>query len=214
VILPPMPRRMRALPVDKRGFPVPWFVHWKEDGEPDFRVVRRSGRVTAIKHNLCWVCGQPKGRYHAFVIGPMCAINRVTSEPPSHLDCAEFAAKACPFLTKPKMRRNEKDMLDEIVPAVGIHLDHNPGVMCLWVTRDYKPFKVDDSFLINLGEPVSIAWWTEGRIATPEEIQAAIDKGLPFLTANAEAEGPESVAELNRYIERFHRVQDAHGTAV
>lgn len=202
MILPPMPPRIRALPVDKRGFPVPWFVHW-DNGEPDFRVIRRAGRPTAIKHNLCWICGGPKGRYHAFVIGPMCAINRVTSEPPSHLECAQFAVKACPFLIKPRMRRNEKDLPDELLPEVGIHLDHNPGVQCLWVTREYKPFPVDTSFLIQVGEPVSFAWWTEGRIATRDEVHAAVDKGLPFLRNNAAAEGPESVAELDKYIERF-----------
>ena len=34
--LPPMPSRIAALPVDERGYPVPWFVAWI-DGKPEFR---------------------------------------------------------------------------------------------------------------------------------------------------------------------------------
>jgi hypothetical protein len=200
--LPPLPKAMQRLPLDHRGFPVPWFVHWA-NGQPDFRVIRRGGREMAISKNWCWVCGMLKGVYHTFVIGPMCAINRVTMEPPCHLECAQFAVRACPFLLQPRMRRNEKDLPEEIQAPPGVHLEHNPGAMCLWTTKSFKPFRVDRSFLIKLGEPTSISWWANGTAATPNQIRAAIDKGLLELTRNAEAEGPESVIELNRAIARF-----------
>src|SRR5215467_3774641 len=97
--LPPLPKRMLALPIDGRGYPVPWFVAWIR-GEPDFRVIKPGGAEIAYHRNLCWLCGQRLGTYKTFVIGPMCTLNRVSAEPPSHRDCAEFAAKACPFLTQ------------------------------------------------------------------------------------------------------------------
>ena len=58
----------------------------------------------------CWLCGQTLGKHMTFPIGPMCAITRTTAEPPSHLACAEYAVKACPFLSQPRMRRNERDL--------------------------------------------------------------------------------------------------------
>src|SRR5258708_39459955 len=97
-----IPQRMARLPISPTGFPVPWFVAWV-DGVPDFRVIGPDKIVQAVKRNLCWLCGQPKGIHHAFVIGPMCAINRTISEPSSHLECAQFAAVACPFLANPRM---------------------------------------------------------------------------------------------------------------
>src|ERR1700757_2055277 len=100
--LPPLPARIQSLPVDARGFPVPWFVEWfHADGTPfeypemsiragdypDFRVVDSRKFGIAHREKRCWVCGGPRGKYVAFVIGPMCAINRVSSELPSHRDC-------------------------------------------------------------------------------------------------------------------------------
>ncbi len=166
--LPPLTARIKALPVDRRGFPVPWFVA-KVDGEWDFRCIKPGGREDAYTKELCWVCGQRLGANKAFVIGPMCAINRVTAEPPSHLECAEWSAKACPFLTKPRMRRNEKDMPTEgTIPGVGIM--RNPGVSLIWITRSFKPFKTGNGndFLFRVGNPERMLWFAEGRAATKE----------------------------------------------
>lgn len=200
--LPPLPQRMRGLPLDHRGFPVPWFVA-HINGVPDFRVIERGRIADSVKRNLCWLCGQPKGRHHAFVIGPMCAINRTISEPSSHLECAEFAAKACPFLTQPRMRRNENDLPEERKDAAGVGLKRNPGAVCIWVTREFKLMRVENGVLFRLGEPERVLWFAEGRPATREEVTRSIDSGLPLLRQPAEEEGPEAVAELNRYIERM-----------
>ena len=200
--LPPLPQRMRALPLDHRGFPVPWFVAWI-DGQADFRVIERGRLAEAVKKNLCWLCGQPKGRHHAFIIGPMCAINRTISEPSSHLECAEFAVKACPFLTQPRMRRNEKDVPEAAVEAAGVGLKRNPGAVCIWITREFKLWRVENGVLFRLGDPERVLWFAEGRPATREEVQTSIDSGLHLLRQPAEEQGPEAVAALNRYIERI-----------
>src|SRR6266700_3141881 len=130
----PIPERMKRLPISSTGFPVPWFVA-SIDGAPDFRVVGVDKLVQAVKRKLCWVCGQPLGVYMAFTIGPMCAINRVISEPPSHLECADYSVRACPFLSKPNMRRNEKNLPEDKIEAPGKPILRNPGAVCIWVTK-------------------------------------------------------------------------------
>src|SRR5882762_5069144 len=93
--MPPLPDRMKKLPLDSRGFPVPWFVAWMKDGhpskrgdgDPDFRVIFPGAVAAAAKQDICWLCGEKLGVHKAFVIGPMCAVTRTTSEPPCHLDC-------------------------------------------------------------------------------------------------------------------------------
>ena len=54
----PIPERIARLPLDKRGFPVPWFVQW-DDGVPNFPVMDPDKFRLAISFNRCWCCGQP-----------------------------------------------------------------------------------------------------------------------------------------------------------
>lgn len=210
--LPPLPPRIGRLPVDHRGFPVPWFVQWYDRGRisepgvgtPDFRVIDTSKMAVAVRQRRCWICGQPTGRNLAFTIGPMCAVNRVTSEPPAHFECAEFSAKACPFLTQPRMRRNEKGLPEQRTDAAGIHIDRNPGAVCVWVTRLYTPFKPEvgaPGTLFKIGDPERVLWFAHGRAATRTEVKASIDSGFPLLLKAAELQGAEAVSDLYQQLE-------------
>ena len=177
-----IPPRVNALPRNASGYPVPWFVAWI-DGVPDFRVIAAGKLATAVRDNKCWICGQKLGKYRAFVIGPMCAVNRVSSEPPSHRECAIFAAKACPFLTLPKMKRREKGLPAEAIEMAGIALKRNPGVTLVWITTtDHRfPAPGGSGFLFDVGTPLETLWFAEGREATREEVLESMASGLPDL---------------------------------
>jgi hypothetical protein len=208
VALPDMPERIKRLPLDSRGFPVPWFVEWI-DGEPDFRVIGPDKLALAWCGSRCWICGDRLGVHQVYVIGPMCVVNRVTSEPASHRDCAEFAAKACPFLTRPRMRRNAVDLPEGGVSR-GMHIDRNPGCTALYETPQAKPFKVKGGFLFKLGPPSRVDWWAEGRRATRAQVLASIDSGYPILLDTAtKYDGPEGVAELKKMREQADRLLPA-----
>jgi hypothetical protein len=174
------------------------------EGKPDFRIANQEFLGRAVRQRLCWICGEQLGRYLAFVIGPMCAINRVTAEPPSHLECARFAVQACPFLLHPGRRRNEEGLPEDIQEPAGIGIKRNPGVMLVWMTHIYKPFYAPNgnNVLFRLGEPGSLEFYARGRKATREEIMAAIDSGLPILRQMAETGGPEAVAMLEQMTEQ------------
>lgn len=199
----PIPKRLIGRPISKRGFPVPYFVTHKDDeGEWDFRAIEAETVINCHNKKLCWLCGQLLGQYKCFVIGPMCAFNRVSSEPPSHRDCAEYAVQACPFLAQPRARRNEIDMpyaKDSWIGGTG--LPHNPGVTLLWITKSYKPFRAD-GVLFELGDPIDLMWFKERRKATRTEIDDAMSIGLPKVRAVAEAEGTEAVAEFEASLKR------------
>jgi hypothetical protein len=212
-----IPVRMRGLPRDHRGFPVPWFVAWLRDGkpvnpgfgEPDFRIVDTAKLASAVRARRCWVCGHPLGRFMTFVLGPMCAVNRINSEPPSHRDCAHFTAMACPFLSRPRMRRNYKDKPETREPA-GVMIERNPGAVCLWTTTSYKLQHLDGKdavgnagVLFEVGEPERVEWYAEGKIATRPQVDAAILSGLPILRGVAQRQGPDAVAALPGFIDRL-----------
>jgi hypothetical protein len=193
------PLRIRRLPTDRHGRPVPWFVHWQDDGVPDFRVIGLDKVSDALKFRLCWVCGRPRGAFQAFVIGPMCAVNRVSGEPPCHRDCAVFSAQACPFLTTPNMIRRGRG-LEEHVTMPG-HIARNPEAAVVWVTRSSRPFQNGPGLLFDLGEPTEVLWFAHGREAARAEVLASIESGLPLLQETAAAEGDAAVAALARQVD-------------
>ncbi len=192
--------RMRKLPVDSRLYPVPWFVKWF-DGVPDFRVTNAIKFKSAVSYGLCWLCGESLGKFKTFVVGPMCTVNRVTSEPPCHLDCAQFAVLACPFMLLPAAKRPTRAMPPGASPPPGLHLDRNPGVTALWTARDYRVIPMTDNRrLLSMGAPESVQWWAEGRAATRAEVQESLDAGFPVLWKLArEAAAREAVLLENAY---------------
>lgn len=198
--LPPVPWRLRNRPIH-RGYPVPWFVA-TVDGVPDFRIVDAGKFRPAIEQRLCWLCGNPLGVHLAFPIGPMCAVNRVNSEPPSHRECAEWALAGCPFLTQRESGYRSAGLPEGVSEPAGMPITRQPGAGCLWITKSFRPFRVGDGVLFHLGTPTSVTWWREGRAATRAEVLASIDSGYPILLAAAEQEGPDAIRELEIARER------------
>lgn len=212
--LPPLPERIARLPVDKRGYPVPAFVALV-NGEPDHRVADPRYMPRAVRLSLCWICGEPLGAFRTFLLGPMCCVNRVSSEPPMHRECAAFAAAACPFMTKPQMRRREAGLPDDLVDPPGYMELRNPGAMCAWTTKGYKVelhAKGDGTkgLLFFVNEPTAMEWYREGRAATRDEVYDAIATGLPNLKRLADQDGPRACLLLGKQTGELTRLIDQH----
>lgn len=210
--LPELPPRMRALPVDSRGYPVPYFVGYV-DGKPDFRVMDGRKLAECVYFKRCWLCGQPLGQYKAFVIGPLSTVNRVSAEPPCHTDCAKFAAQACPFLTLPKAVRRDANMPASSRDPGGVMLKRNPGVAAVWVTREFRTVHHGDGLLFRIGEPEQTFWYAEGRAASRGEVWSSVEAGLPELYELAHAEGDAAVLELDTLVARATRHFPPHAAA-
>jgi hypothetical protein len=180
--LPPLIPRIAKLPVDERGYPVPFFVSWIK-GKPEFRMADSQKLRSCLIAHLCWVCGEKLGKEKTFAIGPMCAVNRVSAEPPSHLECCEWSVRGCPFLAKPQMKRREDELTEANKKNVaGIMIERNPGVTGLWTTKSYTKFSDGmGGQLLRIGDPLYVSWWREGRPATRAEVLESIDTGVPNL---------------------------------
>lgn len=188
------PSRIASLPV-YRGYPVPWFVAWI-DGVPEFRAADGEKFASAVRRSLCWVCGDYLGRHKVFVLGPMCGINRTTSEPPCHLECARYSARNCPFLARPHMIRRENDLPEGCTNA-GDMIRRNPGVTLLWTTLGHRLFGDGrGGILFDVGEPAATEWYAGGSVATRAQVEHSVDTGLPLLLEMAQKQGPAAVADL------------------
>lgn len=204
-----MPGSIARLPVDGRGYPIPWFVDRRaplKDGNPDFRVMDGKHLKAAVRERRCWICGSPiRERAGVFVAGPMCGVNRTSPEPPNHSFCAEWAVRACPFLATPKRLRDERG-LPAAVTQAGIGIKRNPGVAMLWATEAYETWRPPGGgILFEMGEPIpyGVEWFAHGRRATRAEVVASIETGLPLLLEQAAKDDALACMELGRMVERF-----------
>jgi hypothetical protein len=181
-VTPPEPADIARLPHDKHHRPVPWFVAWIE-GEPDFRILKAGAVGIAWHSRTCWVCGLLFQRQEprAFLIGPMCAVNLISVEPPSHYECAQYSAMACPFLTTPNMVRRSRRLPVGVADPPGVMLRRNPGVSLVWVTKYNQPQRDRATGLFHVGRPLFVEWYAHGRTANRGEVLASIDSGLPAL---------------------------------
>ncbi|MER9336468.1 hypothetical protein NKJ06_21150 [Mesorhizobium sp. M0293] len=206
-----MPARIEALPRDHRGFPVPWFVAW-QDGKPLFPVLDPEKMRQALRHEKCWVCGQRLGAYKAFVIGPMCCVNRVTAEPPCHLECAQFAVLNCPFMASPLTKRTTTDdgtyKGQPIDKPAGMMIDRNPGVSCIWITKSFQIENHGGKPLWRIGPPHKVSFWARSRVATRAEVEHSVVTGLPILRKVAALDGPAGMKALDRQIGTFWELVD------
>lgn len=209
--LPAPPLRIARLPRDRHGRPIPWFVD-RTTGPadaPDFRIADQRRLRGAIVFRCCWVCGgslrnQTLGlaaTQYAYVIGPMCAVNRISSEPPAHRDCAIYSAQACPFLTTPHMRRRP-DLPDDVVKPDGEMLLRNPGVALVWITNTWR--MIPGLQLWDVNEPAEVRWFAEGSTATRDEVLASIDSGMPLLADEARKD-PDPDAAMTALYAQYER---------
>ncbi|MEX3967306.1 hypothetical protein AB4Y42_34615 [Paraburkholderia sp. EG286B] len=209
--LPEIPVRMRALPLDSGGYPVPYFVA-RIDGKPDFRIADTDKFATCIYYKRCWICGTQLGQYKAFVIGPTSAVSRTSGEPPCHIECAKFAAQVCPFIVNPRASRRDSGMpVNKQAPA-GTMFEHNPGVALVWVTRDSMAVSIRNGVIFRMGEPEQTFWYREGRLANRDEVKAALETGLPALYDLAHDEGEAAVLELDTAVARATRYFPPYST--
>lgn len=201
----PMPGRVRALPRNKVGYPIPFFAA-EIDGVRDFRVGDPDAYQACILGRLCWVCGQPRRKDEsAFVVGPMCAVNRTSQDPPCHRECAEYGARVCPFMVRPGMVRRDRGLPEDSGNA-GVAIMRNPGVALVWDTRTWRTFRppvgAEFGVLFEFGDPAYVSWWACGRPATRDEVLASFESGLPLLRAQCERELPSRRAAAHRALDR------------
>ena len=89
-----LPERMRHLKIDKRGYPVPWFVAWV-NGEPEFRAMDADKWKRAVRDSRCWVCGGSLYQQElCFVIGQCVRYGHALPPRHTHRCAASIAQRA------------------------------------------------------------------------------------------------------------------------
>lgn len=189
----PIPRRMRHLDRDPRGYPIPVMVFRDDSGRPHFTVNGEGTRGLLLLEDQCSICGQPLDKRRWFVGGPMSAFHPQGSyyDPPLHHECMRYAMRVCPYLALPSytgkieaktITQDDPRRLyinttqDPTRPAVfccvesiGHQLIRNPGLIAPQYVRPNRPYR-------------RLEFWKDGRQLTREQAIAILSK-IPEIRA-------------------------------
>ncbi|MCB2109331.1 MAG: hypothetical protein KDE14_16600 [Rhodobacteraceae bacterium] len=184
--LPERPDHIMRLPVDGRGYPVPYFASYF-DGKPDFRVIDRDKVIATATGKCCTICGGPLNGEAYFAVGPKALILTCATDGPSHKDCIEYAIRTCPFILNPNARARRSGLpehpaireqaIPERPPIYGVvsvrgdvKIDNSHiTILCSWDQADYR-FSKDGKWI----EPAEARPFIETAIG---ELQAEIENG-------------------------------------
>ena len=126
----PLPRRMRGLQKDSRGYPIPFNVLRDTDNKPHFAINDDRKRARILKENRCPICGSKLDRLLWFCGGPLSAFHEDGwyNDTAMHHECMTYALQVCPYLSMPNyLGRVDAGTLDPAkLPngCPGIFLDH------------------------------------------------------------------------------------------
>jgi hypothetical protein len=159
-----LPDSMKDLPLDPRGFPIPWFVHCEPGQTPDLRIASGEKREIGFRDDLCWVCGQPLGKFRVFLGGPQSVKHCCFSDWCCHEKCAIFSAMFCPFVNGSMQRRREGGM--ESTVALPGQIPEPPPVYALLYAVGKIVRSAHGHFLTRPGR---VTWFHRGRMISDTE---------------------------------------------
>lgn len=149
----PIPDRMKHLPLDRRGYPIPATVMIDDDGKAHFSVNVENIRQRLIKEDRCPICGGKLLRGRWSVGGPASAFHEHGAyiDPPMHYECVRYAMQVCPYLAMPSYTKRIDDKGvdyskvpgDIIIQTDPTMIDNRPDpfVMVMHVGQEWAPFE-------------------------------------------------------------------------
>lgn len=99
-----LPKALRSLPKDQRGYPIPFIVLRDRHGNPHFTINDDRKVRSCITLKKCSICGRRIDGGFWFIGGPKSFFhpNGAFIDPPLHEECGRYALQVCPFLGAPK----------------------------------------------------------------------------------------------------------------
>lgn len=184
----PIPDRMKGLPRDKRGFPVPCIVQYDAHGVPQFTVNNALIKQQVMLGRRCGICGGELGLFCWSVGGPNSAFhpNGAYIDPPMHRECLVYAMNVCPYLAwRSYSGKANVDALQKRFTTAHIVEDTTtwPGRPKVFVAVSYRQFKpIWENGLIDKYQPIRpyrrVEFWHHGKRITQERAVELLKDGI------------------------------------
>jgi hypothetical protein len=202
-----LPELMKALPKDRRGYPVPANVQVDPDGTPHFAINPEAVRQRLLREDRCSICGTKLLRGRWMVGGPASAFHPdgAYQDPPVHYECGRYALQVCPYLAMPSYTKpvSTKTLEQREVEAVSIVIDPtliknrpDPFVMVMYVGQAYT---YDPPGFVRTIKPKrpyrKYEFWSDGKQLSDEEgvakVQAYFEDNKELFADPSRWEKPE-----------------------
>lgn len=121
----------------KRKVPIP-YMNITNSGEVSFMGINFPKVVECGQDHLCGICHKPLDYWIAFVGGPLSLQNRVYSDPPFHVECAEASMTYCPHLRVRNHRRTPDEKQPDDFWAAPEAVFEKPDEWIIGITRGYN----------------------------------------------------------------------------
>lgn len=169
-----LPKKMRALGKDRRGYPIPYILLRDTDGRPHYTVNDTHRVMKALQEKRCGICGTRLDKPMWFVGGPLSALHMDGAYIDSalHHECMTYALQVCPYLAAPNYSgRIDTATIDPAkVPDVAIFLDttmipERPAVFVAIAAlgQDYQFTDMGTSRIRPHRPFVAIEYWRQGK---------------------------------------------------
>jgi hypothetical protein len=161
-----IPFRMKDLPRDTNGYPIPFTMLRTEDGAADFTRHDLAAIGKSIFDQLCSICGQALHTDIWLLAGAKIALNPHGGyiDPAMHKQCAVYALKVCPYLALPSFAKRLPNEVDASHSSVRI-ITGKPVVFALVKTCNYHVVTTPQggTILLPIRPLLDIEYWREGR---------------------------------------------------
>ncbi|MCS4088622.1 hypothetical protein [Rhizobium sp. BK176] len=209
-----IPERMRSLPVDPRGYPVPVVVTRDRNGKPNFAANDESIRQTLFREDRCGICGGKLLRGRWSVGGPGSALHPDGAflDPPMHYECARYAVQVCPYLAMPSYSKSVSKIAPMSYGPSKVGISYNPTVFSnrpdLFLLVMYVGQKLSyDGQAVRSLKPKrpfrTIEYWREGVWIADAEGRVAAERYLQEQDAVWEAERKRSQRQSTAIIQEL-----------
>lgn len=181
---------MAKLPLDKRGYPVPWNIMRDKEGTPHFTINDHRKAKQCVVEQRCPICGDELGATRWFCGGPISAFHERGAyfDQPMHDECVHYAIQVCPYLAAPKYagRIDTGTLKPENTPEGMLFLDptvlpDRPEVFVLveaignTVRREVID-RMEQFYLTPLKPYVNIEIWRHGAQVRHDDAKALIGR--------------------------------------
>jgi hypothetical protein len=193
-----IPDLMRKLPLDHRGYPIPFIVLRDDTGRPHFTINDTRKVAYTLKHDLCGICGEKLHRGRWMVGGPMSAFHPDGTyiDGPLHADCMRYAMQACPYLGAPNYSKRIDDATLKKENATSISalvnqtmIPDRPKLFVAVMTLQIEIYpSMAGTFYLKPKRPYrQVEFWRSGQIVCHEEavliVREVLDAPIPELNA-------------------------------
>lgn len=191
-----IPPRMRNLPMDPRGYPIPAGVLIDDKGKAHFTINDQLKRQHHIRNDLCPICGDKLLRGRWTLGGPASAFlaEGAYIDPPMHFECYRYAVQVCPYLAAPNYSKRieartigKGDMKDHLLLVDDTMIPDRPPLF-VGVMHIGQSYTRDQMGLIHTIKPKrpyrNVEYWSNG-------IQLSEDEGASIVRQHLKAKEAE-----------------------